>query len=140
MFRFSLTLVTCHLIAFSIGLHWGVVGVAVGYAISTTLIEPGQTFLAARALGVSPMVFFRAIAGPFQAALGMCAAVLGVRLGLEEAEPVIRLVACIATGVVVYAVLCLWRVPEIADEIRELRRRRGGGASLTTPPAIPETA
>ncbi len=29
-----------HLIAFAVGLQWGVVGVAVAYAISTTLVEP----------------------------------------------------------------------------------------------------
>ncbi len=110
------------------------VGVAVAYALSTTLIEPWQTVLAARCLGVSPMVFFRAVAGPFQAALGMCAAVLGVRLALEDSEPLVRLLASIATGVVVYAGLCLWRVPEITDELRGLMRRRRGS---TVAPAVP---
>ena len=54
IFRFSLLLSTCHLIAFALGLQWGVTGVAVAFALSTTLIEPFQTVLAARALGVSP--------------------------------------------------------------------------------------
>ena len=59
IFRFSLVLVTCHLAAFAVGLNWGVVGVAVAFAVSTTLVEPWQTILAARALGVSPLVFLR---------------------------------------------------------------------------------
>ncbi len=62
MFRFSAVLCAAHVIAFSVGLQWGVVGVAVAYAISTTLVEPFQTVLAARCLGVSPMVFFRSVA------------------------------------------------------------------------------
>jgi O-antigen/teichoic acid export membrane protein len=126
MFRFAVLLTSCHLIAFAVGLHWGVIGVAVAYAISTTLLEPWQTVLAARCLGVSPLVFFRAVAGPFQAALGMCAAVLAVRAGLVDGgvAPVLRLLACIVTGVGVYGVLCLWRVPELADEVRGLLRRR----------------
>ena len=67
MFRFSIVLTACHLAAFGVGLQWGVVGVAVGYAISTTLVEPIQTLLAARCLGVSPMVFVRALSGVVQA-------------------------------------------------------------------------
>jgi hypothetical protein len=140
MFRFSIVLICCHLVAFSIGLQWGVVGVAVGYAISTTLVEPWQTYLASRALGVSPMVFFRAIAGPFQAAFGMCAAVLAVRLSLPDAEPILRLAACIATGMVTYAVLCWWRVPELAEEVRGLRRRGGGGTPVPAPLTVAESA
>ena len=58
------------------------------------------TVLAARALGVSPMVFLRAISGAFQAALGMCAAVLAVRLALVDADvgAALRLAACIVAG------------------------------------------
>ena len=59
--RSSLTTATS--LAFAVGLQWGVIGVAVAYAISTTLVEPAQTVLAARALDVSPMVFVRAICG-----------------------------------------------------------------------------
>jgi O-antigen/teichoic acid export membrane protein len=142
MFRFSLVVTAGHLIAFSIGLQWGVVAVAAGYAISTTLIEPYQTVLAARALGVSPMVFFRSVSGVFQAALGMCAAVLVVRLTLVDAGAgeLVRLLACISTGAVVYLALCLWRVPELTEEARTLLRGRSPGASRLTPsPAVAES-
>jgi O-antigen/teichoic acid export membrane protein len=126
MVRFAVFLTTCHLVAFAVGLHWGVLGVATAYAISTTLVEPWQTVLAARCLGASPLVFFRAVAGPFQAALGMCAAVLAVRYALVDGgvAPVLRLGVCIVTGIGVYGLLCLWRVPEIGDEVREMMRRR----------------
>ena len=138
MFLFSLILTTSHLIAFSVGLEWGVVGVAVAYAISTTLIEPYQTVLAARCLGVSPMVFFRALAGVFQAGFVMCAIVLAVRVSLVDAgvPPALRLFICVAVGAVAYAGLAAWRVPEIAAEVRGVLRRRRGA----TPPIAPAAA
>ena len=108
IFRFSLVLVSCHLVAFIVGLHWGVVGVAAAFAVSTTLVEPFQSVLAARALGVSPMVFVHGVAGVFQAAAGMCLIVLGVRLGLVDAgvHEALRLVICTGVGVLAYAALC----------------------------------
>jgi O-antigen/teichoic acid export membrane protein len=140
IFRFTLVLTSAHMIAFIVGLQWGVVGVAVAYAISTTLVEPAQTVLAARALGVSPMVFFKSVARVFQAALGMCAVVLLVRWLLVDAglDGAARLVLCIAAGAVAYVPLCAWRVPEIAEEIRDVLRRRAGGrppAAVTAPAA-----
>jgi O-antigen/teichoic acid export membrane protein len=128
MFRFALVVTASHVAAFAIGLEWGVIGVAAAYAISTTLVEPAQTVLAARALHVSPMIFVRAIFGVFQAAAGMCLAVLALRVALVDAgvPAEARLALCIVVGVAVYGVLSLWRVPELAAEVRDLvsRRRR----------------
>ena len=126
MFRFSLVLTACHLAAFGVGLQWGVIGVAVGYAISTTLVEPIQTILAARCLGVSPMVFVRALSGVFQATLAMCAVVLGLRMWLVDAgvDETVRLLVCSGVGALLFVPLCLWRVPELADEVRSFLRRR----------------
>jgi O-antigen/teichoic acid export membrane protein len=137
IFRFSLVVTASHLAAFAFGLQWGVVGVAAAYAISTTLVEPIQTVLTARCLGVSPMVFFRSVGRVFQAALGMCAAVLAVRVGLEDAgaDPAVRLVLCIACGALVYGLLCLWRVPELADEVRRFAGRRAASAAPMGPVA-----
>jgi O-antigen/teichoic acid export membrane protein len=140
MFRFSLVLTACHLTAFSVGLHWGVVGVAVGYAISTTLVEPVQTLLAARCLGVSPMVFVRALSGVFQATLGMCAIVVAVRMGLVNGgvDQTLRLLVCTGVGALAFVPLCLWRVPELAREVRELLARKtypdGGGLPAPSHP------
>ncbi|HWM11485.1 MAG TPA: MOP flippase family protein, partial [Solirubrobacteraceae bacterium] len=43
MFRFAIVVTVSHLIAFGVGLQWGILGVAVAYALSTTLVEPAQT-------------------------------------------------------------------------------------------------
>jgi O-antigen/teichoic acid export membrane protein len=139
IFRFSLVLVTCHLAAFAVGLNWGVIGVSVAFAISTTLVEPWQTILAARALGVSPLVFLRAISGVFQAAAGMCVVTLGVRLALIDAgaHQAVTLVVCLAVAAIVYLVLCAWRVPELASEARAVLRRRSPGGQRLSVPAAP---
>jgi O-antigen/teichoic acid export membrane protein len=141
IFRFSIVLCSAHLIAFSVGLEWGVIGVATGYAISTTLIEPINTVLAARSLGVSQMVFFRSVGRVFQAAIGMCIAVLLVRHGLLDSGvgPAGRLVLCIGVGAVVYGALVLWRVPELAEEARNLLQRRRGSRPMATQVAVAES-
>jgi O-antigen/teichoic acid export membrane protein len=135
IFRFTIVVTSAHIVAFVVGLQWGVVGVAVAYAISTTLVEPIQSVLAARALGVSSMVFFRSVGRVFQAALGMCAVVLLARWLLIDAgvAAALRLVICIAVGLLAYVPLCAWRVPEIAEEIRDLLRRRAGGHATAVP-------
>lgn len=138
IFRFTLLVTSAHMVAFVVGLQWGVVGVAVAYAVSTTLIEPIQSVLAARALGVSPLVFFRSVGRVFQAAAGMCAVVLLARWLLIDAgvAGAPRLVACIMAGAAAYVPLCAWRVPEIAEEVRDLLRRRAAARA----PAVPAPA
>ena len=84
------------------------------------------------------MVFVRAIAGVFQAVAGMCIAVLALRNFLVDAGVGAegRLVLCIMAGVLVYGLLCLWRVPELVVEVRGLLDRRGrAGVPLVAAPA-----
>jgi O-antigen/teichoic acid export membrane protein len=142
IFRFSIVQVSAHVLAFTLGLQWGVVGVAALYAISTIVMEPLMPVFAARALGVSPLVFFRALSGVFQAALGMCAVVLGARLALVDAGVAAapRLALCIAAGIASYALLSLWRVPELRHELRGVLRRRAGVPQPIVPPPAPAEA
>ncbi len=74
----------------------------------------------------------------FQAALGMCLAVLALRAALVDAGMAaeLRLLLCIVAGAVVYGGLCLWRVPEMAAEVRTLLDRRSRrSAPLVAAPA-----
>ena len=127
IFRFSIVVCTAHLIAFSVGLQWGVVGVAVAYAISTTLVEPFQTVLAARALGVSPMVFVRSVGRglPGRARhVRRRARASATRSSTPESTRLARLVVCIGAGGVVYV-----------GALRLARARAGrGGARAPAPP------
>jgi O-antigen/teichoic acid export membrane protein len=132
VFRFSILFTGTHLVAFLIGLHWGVVGVAAAYAISTTFVEPVYTVMTARSLGSSAWKLVLSVRGVFEAALIMAAVVLAARLLLVEAAvPTFpRLVACIALGGLVYIAVYPWRAADGWADIRGIlgdalgRRRR----------------
>lgn len=131
VFRFTIIFSTTHLIAFVIGLQWGVVGVAVAYAVSTTLVEPIYTVMTARSVGSSLGAFLRAVRGVFAAGLVMVIAVAAVRYGLVEAgaSGLVRLVLSVGAGGLVYLAVYPKLVPEGWADVDELlggrlRRRR----------------
>jgi O-antigen/teichoic acid export membrane protein len=122
VFRYTVFFCLAHTCAFVIGLHWGVVGVAVAYAISSTFVEPVLSWLTARELGISPWPMARALAGVAQATALMAAGVLlarGLMVHLET-PPALRLAACIAVGALFYLAAAAWRVPELRVELRGL--------------------
>ena len=124
LLRYSLVFFCSHLIAFVIGLHWGIVGVAAGYAISTALVEPLYFWLTARALGTSVWTLARGIWEVLLAAVAMALALVVVRhLLLEDVSPVLRFVLLVPLGVALFLPLCAWRCPEVLTELRSLRRR-----------------
>lgn len=122
IFKYTAGFCTAHVIAFIIGVNWGIVGVAAAYAISSTLVEPFLTVLTARALGVSPWIFVRSVLGVAQSAIVMGIVVFVARVAMVDAgvPAGVRLVLCCALGAVVFGGLCLWRVPEVLRDIRSL--------------------
>jgi O-antigen/teichoic acid export membrane protein len=137
LFRYMLGFTIAHVIAFLIGLHWGVLGVAIAYAVSSTLVEPVLTYLTARELRVSPWLVPRALLGVAQATVLMVAAVVGVRLLLIDAGAgqLARLVLCVAAGALTYALAAWWRVPELRTEARAVL-----GHLRPAPPVVPKAA
>jgi O-antigen/teichoic acid export membrane protein len=125
LFRYSIVFFVSHLVAFSVGLTWGIVGVAACYAISSALVEPLYAWLTARALGISVWRFVVAFGGIVQASLAMLATLLGARIALAQADmPAgMRLVMLIALGALVYLVVGAWRAPAVRAEIASLGRR-----------------
>jgi O-antigen/teichoic acid export membrane protein len=125
LFRFSIFFFASHLTAFLIGVHFGIVGVAVAYAISTTIVEPPYGWLTARALGISPLRFVRSLVGVTQASLAMLAFLFAGRALLvhEGVPPVLRLLALTVAGACVFLAASAWRAPELAAEARRLLRR-----------------
>jgi O-antigen/teichoic acid export membrane protein len=119
VFRFSMIFFASHLTAFIVGLHWGVTGVAVAYAISSTLVEPILTWLTARSLGISAWRVVGSLSGVVQASVLMALAVYEVRELLVSAGvgELGRLLLCIVVGLVVYVPLVLWRQPELRGEL-----------------------
>jgi O-antigen/teichoic acid export membrane protein len=139
IFRFSLVFFASHMTAFIVGLHWGVTGVAVAYAISSTLVEPIFTWMTARSLGMSMWKVVWSFAGVVQASVvmgGVCyeARELLLNAGVGEFG---RLVLVCLIGVLVYAPLVLWRQPELRGEVggawRMVRRRQAARRESSAP-------
>jgi polysaccharide transporter, PST family len=118
-----------HLACFVLGLHWGVLGVAVGYAISNTLVAvPLQVIAPARILRASARDVISATGGVVQATGAMALLVFGFRELLVAAGvgASVRLPVTIAIGVVVYAALIAWREPRLLDDFSVPARVRSG--------------
>jgi O-antigen/teichoic acid export membrane protein len=113
--------------SFLVGLHWGMHGVAIAYAIVSTVLEASYLLLTSRALGVSFAAPLRAVWRVSLAALGMGLGVALVRTLLvrEGVPPSIRLAVAVITGMAIFASLCVWWAPGVFSEVRALRRGRG---------------
>ncbi len=132
---YSVVVLVSSLLAFVIGLQWGILGVATAYAVSSTFVEPFYTWLTARALEVPVLSFFRALTGVALAGLVMVGVVAAARhVLLEETTlgPVARLALLIPLGALVYVPLCAWRAPEVVRDLRSLRRRPPAAGQVPT--------
>ncbi len=135
LFRATLVFLVLYVLAFLVGVQWGIVGTAIAYAAASTVLEAVYLWLTTQALAISFFRPLRALAGVGQAALGMAVAAVALRAALVEADvaPVLRLVVVIGSGIVIYVALCAWRAPEVLAELRSLRRRR---QDKSAPPAV----
>jgi O-antigen/teichoic acid export membrane protein len=126
LLRYGVIVCVASLSAFVVGLHWGLVGVALAYALSSTIVEPYYSWLTARALNLSVFAFPRALAGVFQAVAGMVLALALTRLALAGTGlgPFPRLLMLVLVGALAYVPLVLWRVPEVRVLARRVRRPR----------------
>jgi O-antigen/teichoic acid export membrane protein len=125
LLRYTIVFFALHMTAFAVGLQWGVVGVAVGYLVSSLVVEPLFAWVTTRALGISPLVLLRGLSGVFQASALMFVAVLSTRLLLLEAGigAPLRLLATVAVGIAVYVPCWIWRAGDALDELKTFRRR-----------------
>ena len=124
IFRFSILFTVTHTAGFVVGLQWGVVGVAVAYAVTSILVEPIYTVLTARSIGVSPWLVVRGLRGVFEASALMTAAVLLARVGLLELgfPAGARLVLCAGLGALVFLAASAWRAPDAWADLRGILR------------------
>jgi O-antigen/teichoic acid export membrane protein len=126
LLRFTLLWSTVAVGAVAVGLRWDIVGVAICYAVGTSVIEPVRAYLTTEALGIPLSRFLRSLSGVAQATAMMATVLVGARVGFVEAgmPAAARLVVLAALGAATYAVCCLWRAPEITAEIRGVIGRR----------------
>jgi O-antigen/teichoic acid export membrane protein len=138
VFRLQLLGTTLSIAAFVAGLHWGIVGVATAYAVSSTFMMVYSTLVTGRVTNVSFGRFLRAISGVFEAGVVMALAVLGARLLLVDADvpQAARLAILVLLGAIVYVPVCMWRAPGVVADVRDSLRRirsRGEPAGEATP-------
>ena len=126
LLRYAAIALVASLVGFTVGLEWGIVGVAAGYAISSTFVEPLYAWLTARALGTSPLSLVRGLRGVFLAAALMAAGVLAAKVALLPADlhAAWRFVLLVVLGFALYVPLCAWLAPEVLAELKDIRRSR----------------
>ena len=126
MLRFRLFSTPVTLLAFAIGLHWGVVGVAASFAISRFVVTPVSTVVTCRTLGCSPVWALRGEVLVTALALLMAAVVALGRIGLMHVgvSAALRLAAVVPLGIAVYTGLLLVAAPNVVGELRSLAHRQ----------------
>ena len=120
--------------AFVIGLHWGIIGVAAAFAVSSTLLLVVYTVLVTRSIGIAAPTFVRAFAGLTQALVGATAVALLVWIAVTGMGviPLIQVIATTGAGLAAYAGLLGWREPQLAREVRGLIASRRTSPTLRT--------
>jgi O-antigen/teichoic acid export membrane protein len=125
LLRCAILTVILSLIAFAVGMEWGIVGVAAAYAVASCIAEPYYAWQTMRTIDVSVRAYLGNLAGVAAATAGMAACVLGARLLLPEDMPAAaRLAILVAVGALAYLPLWAWRAPEVLAELRGVVRRR----------------
>jgi O-antigen/teichoic acid export membrane protein len=126
LLRYTMLWTAGSLTAVVVGLKGDIVAVAVCYAVATLVMEPLRAYVTTRALGIPLWRFVRSLSGIAQATALMAGALVIARVGLVEAgAPAwLRLVLLVVLGGVVYVACCLWRAPEVTQEIKSVIGRR----------------
>ena len=131
LFRATLAFFIVYLASFLVGVQWGIVGVAVTYAIVATVLEAVYLWLTTHALGIPFWRPLRALSGVAQASamMGVLVAALQVALTNHGLAPALRLAIVVVAGVLVYLPLLMWRAPDVLSSLRTLRRGKDPGAA-----------
>jgi O-antigen/teichoic acid export membrane protein len=135
LFGYSVVALVASAAGFIGGLHWGVVGVAAGYSVACTFVEPFYTYLTARALEVSALEFLRNLRGVIESTFVMGVVVLLARMVLvnQGVPSALRLVLMIVLGIVVYGGVALVRARDVIADVKDVaprRRRRTSVAAV----------
>jgi uncharacterized protein YacL len=125
LFRIALGSLPVYVLGFAVGLHWGIVGVALGATIAASIIQPLYTIASARILEI------RSLEVVYQCRRVILAAVVSLVLGLLfrfvlvalEVPAAARLLVLVIAFVLVYVTLALAAEPRLRHEVRWFRGR-----------------
>lgn len=108
--------------AFLVGVHWGILGVAVAYGIVMVPILVIAFWLALRLVSLRLIDLWRVLRSTMLAAALMALLVFGLRLGLETAGmgQVLVLCLCVPTGVAAYIAALRWLQPEALADVHRM--------------------
>lgn len=83
-FRYHVVATPVYVAAFAIGLQWGVVGVAVGYAAAHAVLAPAMCYIGFRLINLRIRDYLASMRGPFVAAAAMGAGVFAYKLFAQQ--------------------------------------------------------
>jgi O-antigen/teichoic acid export membrane protein len=113
-----------YLICFILGLKWGLLGVAVAYAIATVLLTVPSLFISFRFIELNIADFAHALFRPVVASLLMALVVTTASFLLKELSPIAALQSLVVTGVIAYG-MATWMVNrnELLEVVALVARR-----------------
>jgi O-antigen/teichoic acid export membrane protein len=114
------------IVAFAIGYHWGIEGIAWATVVHGVLLAPFGIYVVDRATPIDPRGFARQLAGPLLASSAMVAIALPVRLLVADHVGDLATIGIVgATCAVVYGVLLYVFAPMTVDELLDYMPVRG---------------
>ena len=135
LFRWTILSFGAMLAALFIGLHWGIVGVAVAIAAAAAVTETAYGWLTSRLLGIPFLRVVGDLARVGQATALMAAVVVAGRISLAAmgVPAGMRLLLLGLLGAVVFVLALAWRAPDVVRDARSVRRRSGDERSRAEP-------
>ncbi len=122
LFRLGILWTVAVVVAFIIGLRWGLTGVAVSYACCNILNAIPSFFFSGRLIGVSLSDVVGALAGAGTASAAMGVVVWVVESGLDSVVGApLQLIGGVVTGIATYLLALRFFSPASFREVRNLR-------------------
>lgn len=126
LFKWGLATSAITLVAFGIGIVWGVYGVAIAYVVRTLGLLYFNYAIPGKLIGMSFGDVVHAMRGVLAAALLMAVTVWAVNALLPDWSPGIVLLIDVVIGVLAYGTLTRLLVGEPYEEVKDLVRDRVG--------------
>jgi O-antigen/teichoic acid export membrane protein len=118
LLRYAVVSVVASVTAFVVGVSFGILGVAVAYAIATTIVAPYYALMVTRAVGLSLRDVLRSLRGVIETGVLVAVAAALVRAAVADAGggPAARLAVVIATGALLTVPCLAWRARPVFDD------------------------
>lgn len=125
LFRATSAFLVVYVVAFVVGVQWGLLGTAVAYLTASIGVEIVYLSLTTRALGVPFALPILAMGGIVRGTIAMVMVIGGLRIALAETvlSDALIAVVLVAVGSVAYAIAITWQAPAVVAEVRALLRR-----------------